>query len=76
MASKEEDDSERLYFASSISELKKVGRKRVRLENGRVIVLFYVKEEIYALDHFCYRKHAFRSCSVDLITASLDCRVP
>ena len=57
MASKEEDDPERLYFASSLSELKQVGRKRVRLENGRVIVLFYVKEEIYALDHFCYRKH-------------------
>ena len=36
------------------SELRRLGRKRVELDE-RVVVLFYVKGKIYALDHFCYR---------------------
>ncbi len=55
MASKEEGVQEQFYFALSLSELKQLGRKRVILENGRVIVVFFVKDEVYALDHFCYR---------------------
>lgn len=39
----------------SFSELQRLGRKRVTL-NDRVVVLFHVKGEVYALDHFCYRK--------------------
>lgn len=38
----------------SLSELQKLGRKRVILSE-RVVVLFYVKGKVYALDHFCYR---------------------
>lgn len=41
----------------SFEELRDAGRKRVSI-NERVVVLFYVKGEVYALDHFCYREHA------------------
>lgn len=40
----------------SFEELRDAGRKRVSI-NGRVVVLFYVRGEVYALDHFCYREH-------------------
>ncbi len=56
MATKGEGVQEQFYFAVSLSELKQSGRKRVILENGRVIAVFYVKDEVYALDHFCYRE--------------------
>ena len=47
----------------SFGELRDAGRKRV-LINGRVVVLFYVRGEVYALDHFCYREqHQCTSCS-------------
>ena len=39
----------------SLEALKAAGRKRVSL-NGRIVVLFYVGGEVYALDHFCYRE--------------------
>lgn len=38
-----------------LKELRAAGRKRVTL-NERVVILFYVNGEVYALDHFCYRK--------------------
>jgi len=56
MASNEKVDSDKQYFAASLTELKQSGKKRVILENGRVIVLFFVKGQVHALDHFCYRK--------------------
>lgn len=56
MASSEAVDQKPYYFAVSLSELQKTGKKRVILENGRVIALFYVKDQVYAMDHFCYRK--------------------
>lgn len=56
MASKVEDAQEQFYSAVSLSELKQTGRRRVTLKNGRVIVLFYVRDQVYALDHFCYRE--------------------
>ena len=45
------------HFACSLKELEQAGRKRISLEE-RVVVLFHVKGEVYALDHFCYRKSA------------------
>ena len=39
----------------SLEALRVAGRKRVTL-NGRVVVLFYVSGQVYALDHFCYRE--------------------
>ena len=56
MASEEASSKAPYYFAASLSELQKTGKKRVILENGRVVALFYVKDKVYALDHFCYRK--------------------
>lgn len=38
-----------------LKELRAAGRRRVTL-NERVVVLFYVNGDVYALDHFCYRK--------------------
>ena len=38
-----------------LKELRDAGRKRVTI-NERVVILFYVNGEVYALDHFCYRK--------------------
>ena len=43
------------HFACSLTELQQLGRKRVTVEE-RVVVLFHVKGQVYALDHFCYRK--------------------
>ena len=43
------------HFACSLTELQQLGRKRVSVEE-RVVVLFHVNGQIYALDHFCYRK--------------------
>lgn len=50
--------------ACSFGELRDAGRKRV-LINGRVVVLFHVRGEVHALDHFCYREqHAMSgTCS-------------
>lgn len=42
-------------FACSLKELERLGRKRITVEE-RVVVVFHVKGQIYALDHFCYRK--------------------
>ena len=42
-------------FACSLKELEQLGRKRVAVEE-RVVVVFHIKGQIYAMDHFCYRK--------------------
>jgi nitrite reductase/ring-hydroxylating ferredoxin subunit len=42
-------------FVCSLKELERLGRKRVTVEE-RVVVLFHVKGQVYAMDHFCYRK--------------------
>ena len=42
-------------FACSLKELEQLGRKRVTVEE-RVVVVFHIKGQIYAIDHFCYRK--------------------
>lgn len=47
-----EQDYERIC---SLEALRVAGRKRVAL-NGRIVVLFYVSGQVYALDHFCYRE--------------------
>ena len=47
-----------------LAELQAGGRKRVTL-NGRIVVIFHVNGQVYALDHFCYRE------SVDLTLALL-----
>ena len=49
----------------SLRELQGLGRKRVAL-NERVVVLFHVKEKLYALDHFCYRKKRYCVFCVEL----------
>ena len=47
----------------SLAELQKLGRKRVTV-NERVVVLFHVKGEVYALDHFCYRESTIGFCTL------------
>lgn len=42
----------------SLRELQQLGKKRITL-NERVVVLFHVKGEVYALDHFCYRGYSY-----------------
>ena len=66
---------EGFHLVSSLSELKKSGRKRVAV-GDRVVVVFHVAGQLYALDYFCYRerklsssmsicyKHRHTSCSV------------
>ena len=49
-----EDGFERVC---SLQSLREVGRQRVTLK-GRIVVLFCVSGEVYALDHFCYREQA------------------
>ena len=40
----------------SLGELQELRKKRVMV-GGRAVVLFHLKDtEIYALDHFCYRR--------------------
>ncbi|CAI8026658.1 Rieske domain-containing protein, partial [Geodia barretti] len=39
--------------ACSLSELQAAGRKRVTVQ-GRIVALFHVSGQVYALDHFCY----------------------
>lgn len=46
---------EEFHLVASLSELKRSGRKRVAV-GERVIVVFYVAGQLYALDHFCYRE--------------------
>ena len=41
--------------ACSLSELQAAGRKRVAVQ-GRIVALFHVSGQVYALDHFCYRE--------------------
>lgn len=50
----EEEDFQQVC---SLGELEELGRKRVTV-GGRAVVLFHLKDtgNIYALDHFCYRK--------------------
>ena len=50
-----EEEGQGYSVACSLAELQSVGRKRVTVE-GRVIVVFHVKGQLHALDHFCYRK--------------------
>ena len=50
-----ESASDGFETVCSLEALKAAGRKRVSL-NGRIVVLFYVSGEVYALDHFCYRE--------------------
>ena len=42
-----------------LSELQAAGRKRVTVHGGRIVVLFHVSGQVYALDHFCYRECVF-----------------
>lgn len=60
MATPPEDD---YSLVCSLTELQGLGRKRVTL-NERVVVLFHVKEKVYALDHFCYRENKHARCYV------------
>lgn len=54
--SDEKEDAVSGYsLVCSLSELQRLGRKRIIL-NERAVVLFHVKGQVYALDHFCYRK--------------------
>ena len=46
---------EGFHLVSSLSELKKSGRKRVAV-GDRVVVVFHVAGQLYALDYFCYRE--------------------
>ena len=46
---------EEFHLVASLSELKKNGRKRVAV-GERVVVVFHVAGQLYALDHFCYRE--------------------
>ena len=55
MATEVEGGGKGYQFACSLKELERLGRKRVTVEE-RVVVVFHVKGQIYALDHFCYRK--------------------
>ena len=55
MATEGEGGGQGYQFACSLKELEQLGRKRVTVEE-RVIVVFHVKGQVYALDHFCYRK--------------------
>ena len=51
-------------FACSLKELEQLGRKRVTVEE-RVVVVFHIKGQIYAMDHFCYRKLTKRFINTD-----------
>lgn len=46
---------ESFHLVSSLSELKKSGRKRLAV-GDRVVVVFHVAGQLYALDYFCYRE--------------------
>ena len=46
---------EGFHLVSSLSELKKSGRKRLAV-GDRVVVVFHVAGQLYALDYFCYRE--------------------
>ena len=49
----------------SVEELKQRTRAIVSV-NDRIVALFYVKDEIYAMDHFCYRKYLPTSACVNV----------
>ena len=51
----EGEEGQGYQFACSLKELEQLGRKRITVEE-RVVVVFHVKGQVYALDHFCYRK--------------------
>lgn len=55
---------EGFHLVSSLSELKKSGRKRVAV-GDRVVVVFHVAGQLYALDYFCYRERKFL-CSMSI----------
>jgi len=46
---------EGFHLVSSLSELKKSGRKRLAV-GDRMVVVFHVAGQLYALDYFCYRE--------------------
>ena len=57
MASSEgggDNEAEGYRLVCSLDELKRLGRKRVTVDE-RVVVLFLVEGNVYALDYFCYR---------------------
>ena len=49
------EEGQGYQVACSLAELQRLGRKRVTVDD-RVVVLFHVKGQLYALDHFCYRE--------------------
>jgi len=52
--SQERLSSDGYKLICSLLELQKLKKKRVTVDD-RVVVLFYVKGNVYAIDHFCYR---------------------
>lgn len=70
MATPPEVSEDGYSLVCSLSELQGLGRKRVKL-NERVVVLFHVKEKVYALDHFCYRKRITHTQTLYPLTVCL-----
>ena len=60
--------------ACSLSELQAAGRKRVTVQ-GRIVALFHVSGQVYALDHFCYREYKPWEQTGDLVHYTLYCGV-
>ena len=56
MSREENLSSEGYRLICSLVDLQKLKKKRVTIDE-RVVVLFYVKGKVYAIDHFCYRKY-------------------
>ena len=56
--------------ACSLSELQAAGRKRVTVQ-GRIVALFHVSSQVYALDHFCYREYKPWEQTGDLVHYTL-----
>ena len=55
MATEDREEGQGYQVVCSLAELQSLGRKRVTVD-GRVVVVFHVKGQLHALDHFCYRK--------------------
>ena len=66
MAAGSEGGEKSYQFACSLKELERLGRKRITVEE-RVVVLFHVKGQVYAIDHFCYRKFIYEPFVHDII---------
>ena len=51
---RQEGDTEGYKKVCDLADLRTAGRKRVNV-GGRIVVLFHVSNQVYAMDHFCYR---------------------